>query len=265
MHENGPHFRVGAVSYLNTVPLIWGMLHGPQRDSVDLSFALPSVCAQQVEQGTVEIGLVPVAEIARQGLEIVPGVGITCRGAVRSILLVSRTPWGHVRSLAADLGSRTSVELARVVLRERFGVQPRISFEKPVLHKMLSQADAALIIGDPALRINPETLPFDFLDLGAEWLRLTGLPMVFAAWAGKPGIPIQSLRGITEGSYQFGKSRIDEIIQGQCSQRDIPNELGNRYLREHIRFELDADELRGLNTFFELANLSPQIATAARI
>ncbi len=240
------------------------MLHGPQHDSVELSFALPSVCAREVEEGAVDIALVPVAQIARQTLDIVPGVGITCHGAVRSILLISRTPWRQVRSLAADLGSRTSVELARVVLRERFGVAPQISLQRPVLDEMLSEADAALIIGDPALRIDPETLRFECLDLGAEWLRLTGLPMVFAAWAGKPGIPVESLRGVTEGSYQFGKSRIDEIIESECSQRDIPSELGNRYLREHIRFELGQDELRGLNTFFELANLSPHVAAAAR-
>src|SRR6266849_268103 len=94
---------VSAVSYLNPVPLIWGMLRGEQREQVDLRFSIPSVCAREVEQGDVQIGLVPVVEIARQQLEMVPGVGITCRGAVRSILLVSRRPFPEIRRLAVDL------------------------------------------------------------------------------------------------------------------------------------------------------------------
>ena len=84
---------------------------------------------------------------------------------------------------------------------------------EPKLERMLKEADAALIIGDPALRITPERLELEYLDLGAEWFRLTGLPMVFAAWAGKPGIPIEFLSDIASRSYAFGKSRIDEIIE----------------------------------------------------
>lgn len=97
------------------------MQHGPQKDLVDLSFSLPSVCSRELELGKIEIGLVPIAEIARQGLEIVPGVGITCFGAVRSILLVSKCPVRDIKTLAADSSSRTSVQLARVILRERYG------------------------------------------------------------------------------------------------------------------------------------------------
>src|SRR5579875_482235 len=138
------------------------MLHGTQREEVDVSFSIPSDCAQEVERGTVEAGLVPVAEIARQGLEIIPGVGIGCLGAVRSILLFSRVPWREVRTLAADLSSRTSVHLARVILRERFGVEPETSSEEPVLDKMLKRADAALIIGDPALRIPLGSVAFEW-------------------------------------------------------------------------------------------------------
>lgn len=240
------------------------MLHGPQREQLDLSFAIPSACAREIEEGKVQIGLAPVAEVARQGLEVVPGVGITCVGAVRSILLLSQLPWKQVRTLAADLGSRTSVELARVILRERYAVQPRIVLHEPVLDKMLSIADAALIIGDSALRIRPEELPLEWLDLGAEWLVLTGLPMVFAAWAGKPGIPVESLRSITNGSYLFGKARIDQIVEQEYRTRQISRQLADRYLREHIRFELGPNEQRGLQAFFELANLSSRATLAAR-
>lgn len=231
------------------------MLHGPESQAVDLSFSIPSVCAEKVEQGLVDIGLVPVAEIARQNLEIVPGVGITCLGAVRSILLFSRVPWSRVRTFAADVSSRTSVQLARVILRECYGVEPDVSLQQPVLEDMLHAADAALIIGDPALRLRPEELPYEYLDLGAEWLVLTGLPMVFAAWAGKPGIPSALLERITTRSYQFGKERIDEIVEQEHAARSITAELAGQYLRTHIRFELGATELKGLEAFLELAGL----------
>lgn len=254
---------MGAVSYLNTVPLVWGMLHGPQRDEVEMSFSIPSVCAEQVEQGIVEIGLVPVAEIARQELQIVPGYGIACRGAVRSILLFSRVPWSKIRTLSADVSSRTSVQLARVILRERYGAEPEVVPCEPVLEQMLSDADAALIIGDPALRVNPEEVPFAYLDLGAEWLTLTALPMVFAAWAGKPELPLSALERLTRESYQFGRARLSEIIAQASAERGIPTALADRYLRQHIRYELGPQEQDGLQAFLRLANLKTVTAEHA--
>lgn len=241
------------MSYFNTLPLVWGMLHGPERERVELSFSLPSKCAEEVERGAIDIGLVPVAEIARQGLEVVPGVGISCRGAVRSILLVSRVPWRRVRTLAADSGSRTSVELAQILLRERFGVDVTTTPFEPDLDRMLAACDAALLIGDAALHVSPEELRHEWLDLGEEWFALTGLPMVFAAWAGKPGLPARPLEEITRASYLFGKSRIEEIVEAEHAARQISRELAEHYLRHHIRFELGAEEAKGLEAFLELA------------
>lgn len=247
---------MGAVSYFNTTPLVWGMLHGPQRELVDLSFSLPSVCAQQIERGTTQIGLVPVAEVARQSLEIVPGVGISCLGVVRSILLFSRVPFRQIRTLAADSSSRTSVQLARVILRERYGVEPRIATFEPELSAMMKQADAALIIGDPALRISPEETPYAWLDLGEEWFRLTQLPMVFAVWAGKPGLPVSELHELTMQSYEFGKANLAQIVASEFAKRGISRELADDYLRRYIRFEIGAREQLGLEAFSELARLT---------
>lgn len=247
--------RVGAVSYLNTVPLVWGMLHGPEREKVELSFFIPSECARQVEEGAMDIGLVPIAEIARQGLEIVPDVGIACFGPVRSILLFSRVPWARVRTLAADLSSRTSVELAKIIFRERYGIEPKTFEMQPLLDEMLMTTDAALIIGDPALRIDPDKTDMEWMDLGAEWFSLTQLPMVFAAWAGKPGIPVEQLSAVTRDSYSFGRSRLGEIIDYEHRRRSVGRDLASRYLREHIRFEIGAAEQQGLQAFLELARL----------
>jgi predicted solute-binding protein len=251
--EQRSKIRVGAVSYLNTVPLIWGMLRGEEQSVVDLSFSIPSVCAAEIAEGTTDIGLVPVSEIARQGLEIMADVGIAAQGAVRSILLISRVPWHKIRSLAADLSSRTSVQLAKVILREKFGVEPEITEQSPDWREMLSNSDAALVIGDPALRIEPENLPYEHLDLAAEWQSLTGLPMVFAAWAGKPGVPDTGFREVALRSYQFGMAHLPDILGVECSKREISRALGERYFAQYIRFPLGPRELEGLHQFWALS------------
>jgi chorismate dehydratase len=246
---------VCAVNYLNTVPLVWGMLHGPQQSRVRLRFEIPSICAETVESGEAGIGLVPVAEVARQGLEIIPGYGIACRGAVRSILLVSRVPIRKIRTLAADLGSRTSVQLARVILREIYGVQPEFMRREPNLESMLAECDAALVIGDPALRIDPTKLAYETLDLGAEWQALTGLPMVFALWAGNAPLQSEELSDIVAGSYEFGRQNIYEVARQEHAARGVTESVAQEYLTSYIRYEIGDREMRGLETFVELAGL----------
>ncbi len=167
--------RVCAVSFLNTCPLVWGLQYGPQQDIFDLSFEIPSVCAERLADGSADIGLVPVIEAKRQGLDFAPGLGIACDGPVRSILLVSHVPAPEIRTIAVDSSSRTSVALTEIILRERFGVTPRMAAHPPDLTAMLESADAGLVIGDPALRFHPDELPYHVYDLGQEWKWLTGL------------------------------------------------------------------------------------------
>lgn len=232
------------------------MLKGVQEYECELTFSVPSVCAQLVEAGAIDLGLVPVAEIERQKLEIVGDTGIAAYGAVRSILLISTVPFSQIRTLAVDSSSRTSVQLARVLLRERFGATPQITQAEPDLSTMLMGADACLIIGDPALRIDLDLLNLPWLDLGAEWLTLTNLPFVFAAWAGKPGIPSTALSALTNDSYRFGAQHLNEIARAECSARGISEELARRYLSQHLRFEIGVEERKGLEAFLELAGFS---------
>lgn len=229
------------------------MQRGPQQHLVDLSFEIPATCADVVEARQADIGLVPVAEIARQALEIVPGVGISCRGPVRSILLVSRVPARQIRRVAVDSSSRTSVQLARVILRERYGVTPPLVRRPPVLESMLADTDAALIIGDSALRVDPEKLPYETLDLGAEWFGLTGLPMVFAAWAGHSPLDQAKLSGIVLGSYEFGLAHLDDIVDSESLRRGVSRELARRYISGFIRYPLGPAEEEGLAAFLSLA------------
>lgn len=232
------------------------MLHGAQREKVEVDFSIPSVCAKKVDGGEVEIGLVPVAQIARQNLEVVSNLGIAAEGGVRSILLFSDKPWKAVKTLAADVSSRTSVELAKVILRERFGVRPELRSAEPDLESMLAESDAALIIGDPALRIELAEQSYEWLDLGTEWTALTRLPMVFAAWAAKAESANSELQDLTVASYDYGRERLEEIADQEHETRGISRELALHYLRDCIRYELGVREQKGMETFLEMAGVN---------
>jgi predicted solute-binding protein len=245
---------VSAVSYLNTSPLVWGMLHGPGRDLFDLEFLTPAGCADQLASGAADIGIVPSFELTRQDLEIIPGAGIACHGAVRSILLISSRPAAEIRTLALDSSSRTSVELVRVILERRYGVTPRTVSHAPDLDAMLRVADAALIIGDPALRVDPDSLPFHIYDLGAEWVAMTGLPMVFAVWAGRRGAVTPELVAAFQESCRYGLARLEEIVAAESLARGFTPGVVREYLTRHIVHELGPRDYEGMELFLEYAS-----------
>jgi predicted solute-binding protein len=248
-----PRLRVCAVSYLNTAPLVWGMLHGEQQGLFDLLFRVPAECADMVRDGAADIGIIPSFELLGREMGIVPNVGIACRGAVRSILLVSKRPADQIRTVAADSSSRTSVALMRIILARRYGVEPAVVTRRPELGAMLAESDAALIIGDPALRIDPERVPFMTYDLGSEWLEMTGLPMVFAVWAGPRPVVTAEVAAVFQASCEFGLRNLDRIVTAEAPARGFPAELVREYLTRHIRFELGAAEHEGMELFLRYA------------
>ena len=250
---NTPRLRVCAVSYLNTTPLVWGMLHGPQRGLFDLDFQIPAACADQLASGAADIGIIPSFELTRQSLEVIPGAGIACHGPVRSILLVSARPAGEIRRLAVDSSSRTSVQLARVLLERRFAAEPELIPHTPDLDAMLRIADAALIIGDPALRIEPSRLPYYVYDLGKEWVEMTGLPFVFAVWAGRKSVITPGVVDAFQQSCRFGRERIEEIVAAESGRREIPRDLVREYLTHRIVHELGPRDYEGMDRFLEYA------------
>lgn len=258
--------RVCAVSYLNTVPLVWGLEHSPPlRGVFDLRYELPSVCADQVARGEADIGILPVMEMARQKLEYFPGTGIACRGPVRSILLISKVPFAQIRTLAADAGSRTSVMLARVILAERYGAEPTVFAQPADLAPMLEAADAALIIGDAALHLDPAALPFEWLDLGAEWVSMTGLPMVFAVWSGRKEMMREEYgRAFTE-SCRYGLGHIDEIARLQPAARGIGEAMAREYLTRHIVFELEEKDYQGMQLYLRQALRLDRVAGGIQV
>ena len=244
--------RVCAVSFLNTVPLVWGIQHGPQADYFDLSFALPSECARQLAAGETDIGIVPVAALLDGDYEIFRGTGIACHGAVRTILLISKVPFPQIRTIAMDVASRSSVMLARIVLEQTYGVEPEWHTQPADMIAMLADTDACLIIGDPALRLDPAVLRelgFHVADLGEEWMKLTGLPMVFAVWAGRKGTLTPKRERAFQQSYEFGKEYIDQIVEAEFEARGASKELVHEYLTSYIVFELGAREYQGMDAY----------------
>jgi predicted solute-binding protein len=249
--------RISAVSYLNTWPLVWGFLHGPGQGKFDFRFDLPADCADALASGAAGIGLVPCAELDRLGLDYLPDLGIACEGPVRSILLISKRPYSEIRTLAVDSGSRSSVALTRILLAEQHGCRPRFQPMKPDLEEMLAVCDAALIIGDPALHIEPDLLPYRRLDLGAEWVAWSGLPMVFAVWAGKRAQLTADVAQAFGESCQWGRDHIDEIVERATSERGFRADLVRKYLTEHIVYELGPRHRAGLEMFRKLARAVP--------
>jgi predicted solute-binding protein len=241
------------VSYLNTVPLVWGMLHGDERGLFDLSFAIPAECADRLADGRADIGIVPSVELNRQKLDIIPGTGIACSGPVRSILLISKVPFEEITTLATDASSRTSVALSRIVLAKKYGVEPQLFSQRPHLGSMLEHCDAALIIGDAALVLDPADLPFHVLDLGTEWTGMTGLPMVFAVWAARAEVPVQDPAPFM-ASLRFGMAHIEDIVRQEHPKLGISEALAREYLTRNIVFELGDREYKGLATFLQYAS-----------
>jgi chorismate dehydratase len=191
-------------------------------------------------------------ELNRQKLEIIRGAGIACHGPVRSILLISKVPFGRIRKLATDSTSRTSVMLSRVILARKYGVEPEMQSLKPHLSAMLENNDAALIIGDAALVLDPSELPFHVLDLGAEWVQMTGLPMVFAVWAARGGFPTQDPAPFLD-SMRFGLDHIDDIARSEHAKIGVSEELARTYLENNIVFELGEREYAGLDLYLRYA------------
>lgn len=246
--------RVCAVSYLNTMPLVWGFLNDPaQRGTLDLRFAVPSECADQLASGEAQIGIVPAIEVVRQKLGYFRGTGIASDGPVRSILLISKVPFRAIRTLATDSGSRTSVMLARILLSELYGVEPKCISLAPDLASMLGAADAALLIGDAALHVDPAALPFETLDLGEQWTRVTGFPMVFAVWAGQKEMIHAPYDEQFVASCRFGLSHVDEIVKIESPRRCLPEALVREYLTRHIIFELTDRHYAGLELYWQRA------------
>src|SRR5215467_9851421 len=172
-----PRLRISAISFLNTAPLMWDFENGESSQRLhqqfEIGYTIPSDCARQLSEGTADIGIIPVAAYTTiPDLVIVPDVAIAAKDKVRSILLVSKVPLEKIRSVATDDSSRTSAALVEIYLRKFVGGSPGFTRQKPDLKEMLQWHDAALLIGDPALKARTDG--YYVYDLAEEWQRWTG-------------------------------------------------------------------------------------------
>jgi len=245
--------KVSVVKYLNTVPLIWGMLKGHQQGKYDLDFTTPAKCADDLRQREAAIGIIPSIEYQRMDrLRVLPGSSIASKGIVKSVLLLSKVPIEEVNTVALDNSSRTSAALVRVLLRKFYSRPLSVTPADPEPEKMLEQADAALLIGDPALTFDGSAMKV--YDLAAEWKKFTGLPFVFAVWAGHEESKLGRLCEDFTASRDYGLQHIDDIAQEYAPKLNLSPEAVKVYLTENIDYSLDEENRKGLELFYRFAH-----------
>jgi len=268
--------RISAISYLNTAPLMWDFEHGAAGSEFDISYTLPSACARALRAGTADIGIIPSAAYAEvPGLMVLPGVAIASRRPVRSILLVSRVPVDKIRTVALDTSSMTSVALTKILFQKWLGGGRSFAPMAPDVERMLAVCDAALVIGDPALRVDRSR--YCTLDLAEEWIRYTGQPFVFAFWAVRQEALFEAA---FEAAFEATSEATSETTQEAALAQDLtavfqqsrdhglePDNLGRiacewaprlgigkadvrSYLTENIYYQLDRACLEGLQLFY---------------
>lgn len=254
--------RLGSVNYLNARPLIAGL-----GGDADPHFAVrcdpPAHCATLLEAGEIDLGLIPtIAYHDRPDDCVIPGVSIASEGPVASVAILARRPMRDVRSIALDTSSRTSVALTRIMCRRRFAISPVFVRHAPDLPAMLAAHDAALIIGDPALfadlpaveaALGVHAGAIEKIDLGALWTEMTGLPFVWAFWAGRPDAATADIVTRLQVTRDAGLAQSDALADAYVAHSPAWQPLARRYLREHIQFGLTPRMLDGLAAYFREA------------
>ncbi|MCA1562731.1 MAG: menaquinone biosynthesis protein [Acidobacteria bacterium] len=242
--------HLGAVNYLNARPLVYGLELRSQLFSV--RFDTPSKCAALLHEGSIDVGMIPSIEYLRgHGYRIVPGLGIVSEGPVASVAVFSSRSIDQVRSVALDTSSRTSNALLQVLCYELFGVDPKFIPMPPVPDAMLARCDAALIIGDPALFFDHAAAGVLKVDLGEQWTAMTGLPFVWAFWAGRRrALTAEAIDALTE-ARDAGVRQSDALAAAFCGPARAAR--AQAYLRDNIRYTLGPREEVGLMRFYELA------------
>jgi chorismate dehydratase len=262
--------KISIVKYLNAVPLAWGILEGAQKDKFEPILSTPAECADQLAKGSVDVGLIPSIEYQRiKGSRIVPGPTVASLYQVRSVILVSVLPLWKVKTVACDSGSRTSVALTKIIFDEFYHIRPDFRPAEPNLAEMLAHNDAALLIGDNALRFveqnnlpNIETQkplvrlgsePLEVFDLAERWRFLTGLPFVFAFWAAREGFKEAGIVDTLKASRDFGVTNIPTIAAKYSESLQMKKDFLQSYLEKNVHYYMDQSCLEALQLFYEMA------------
>ena len=260
--------RVAAIRFLNPAPLMWDFEHLPLSTALatryDFDWMLPSQCADKLASGEADIGLVPIASLATiPGLRILPGCTIASKGRVRSLLLVRRAnrSLANLRSVAADTASRTTLAYARILFHQWGNSDVPFVPMAADLDAMLDRADAAIVIGDPALMaLEEQANRFErtgeelvYHDLAQEWKALTGLPFVSAVWGVAGDVQLDRLSGDFIRSRDQGLKNIDALVTEWRRQVPLAEETIRAYLTTNIHYVLDEECIEGISGFFRMA------------
>jgi chorismate dehydratase len=262
--------RIAASTYLNSAPLVYSFTQGFLRKRYDfIGDEAPSRCAEMLGAGECEIALIPVIELQRiPGLRIAPEIAVASKKRVRSVLIASRRPLEEVRRLTLDPASRTSQTLVKIIFLRRYGFLPECA-ERAMgplveVRNLFDTADAALVIGDPAMRLEASARGLDLMiyDLAEEWRAMTGLPFVFAVWAARedvcdraPGLPnLHSLVDDLIAAKREGVDHIEQIATQYTSELELPRSELLDYLSQNVNYDLDDENLRGMGVYFDLAH-----------
>jgi chorismate dehydratase len=241
--------KVGAVSYLNTKPYLWGLTHSAIAQEIELTIDYPARIAQGLTDGSLDIGLIPVAVLPElPSYHFVCDYGIACDGEVASVALFSEVPLGEIQTIQLDYQSRTSVALLRILLKKHWKIQPELQNTHPGEEPKIEGSRAALLIGDRAL-IQRSKSRYVY-DLGLAWKEMTGLPFVFAAWVSREKL-----------EDRFGHEFSAALELGVEKKNDLLDSYKNhfydlrKYFSENIVFRIGVAEKKGLSSFLDLLKL----------
>ncbi len=244
--------RVGVVEYLNARPLVQGLDARPELFS--LQYDVPARCAALLHDRSVDLALLPVIEyLRRPDYRVVPDIAVASNGPVASVALFTTRPTTAIRSIAIDSSSRTAVALLRVLCAQWFDIEPKFVTMHPDLQAMLKRCDAALLIGDVALFTEHETVvDLDKIDLGEEWMAMTGLPFVWALWTGRDRVQPEHVHAL-RAARDAGVAALDEVVAAHRPADEEQAELAREYLRNNVQFALTAAGCDGVKRFFAAA------------
>lgn len=239
--------RTGIVNYLNTKPLIYGLEQPPVSDLMVLTGDYPANIARMLKEGTIDLGLIPVAVIPQlPEYHIVSDYCIGTEGEIASVALFSEVPMLEIEKVYLDYQSRTSVALLKFLMREYWGIYPEIiEASNEDYREKIKGTTAGLVIGDRALE--QRRISTFIFDLGSEWKKITGLPFVFAAWVSTRQLPEDFISAFNEGN-KAGLSHIDEIV----AANPYPVYDLKKYYNLHLSYQLDAAKRKGMQRFLEV-------------
>lgn len=270
--------RISIVEYLNTAPLVWSFTRGPLRGRYELFFTVPSQCADALRAGAVDIAIIPAIEYQRiPDLVVLPDLAIAAKRSARSLLMLAKKPMKQAVSIALDRSSRSTQMLTRILCAEHWNISPEFFEAAPDPAAMLRKADAALLIGDTALRLSlaiektathgadgalvcsgasAALADVDVLhvyDMVEAWRKLSGCPAVLAVWAARRATATAQVVEDFLASRDMGLAQVAEISAEAAKQLGLPAEELVRYLSENIDYSLDEENRRGLQAYFERA------------